>query len=181
MNIFLFALYFCANDDTPCGLRIHGPCLRVREYKKDASATAIGFGDLVAREADGCIVKKTAADGKKSVGVSLKYSATTTLDASIPVADHPDQEFVIQGDASATLTEAALGANADVTTATVNTTTGLSAQELSSTGVTANAADLRIIALAKNYYPSGVQNAWGAWQDLIVKIAEHAYANEAGI
>ncbi len=169
-----------ANGDYPKGLVPFGEVLRVTKYEKDASAGAIGIGTLVKMEADGCIAPAGTTDSK-ILGVSAKYSAASTADTECPVYDHPDQRFVIQDDASATLAQTAVGANADSTTETVNTTTGLSIVELDASGVTASAAQLRIVEVAPTIYPDGTVNAVGDNCDWIVTINEHAYGQTAGI
>lgn len=169
-----------ANTDTPCGLRPYGEVLRIRYYRKDASAAAIGRGSVVKLEADGSIALAAPTD-TGLLGVSQKYSANATADASIPVMDHPMQQYVIQDDNSATSSQAIVGANADFTTDTVNTTTGLSIMELAVDGVSNSDGELRVLGLADTIYPDGAINAWGANADIIVMINEHTFKATAGI
>ena len=180
MNVFMFAVFgLMANDDTPNGLRVHGPCLRVTRYSKDASAGVIGIGSVVKLATDGYIEPIGDGESVLPCGVALKYSAASTADDNIPVADHPHQRFVVQDDGVTTSTIAFKGANGDVVNGTVNTTTGKAVSELNSTVGTTG--ELRIEKLAKTIYPSGVVNAWGANADLIVTIAEHQFNTDDGI
>lgn len=169
-----------ANSDTPQGLKPFGEIKRIGYYKKDASAAAIFDGTPVMMETDGYIIPATAA-GANILGVSAKYSAASTADSEMPVYDHPDQRFVVQDDAAATLTQAAVGANADITAESGNTTTGKSTVELSAATLASTAASLRIIEVAPTIYPDGTVNALGNWCDWIVEINEHALRTTSGI
>lgn len=169
-----------ANTDSPRGLRPFGEIKRIGVYKKDASAGAIGIGTPVKLEADGYIAPADAGD-TQILGAAAVYSAASTADTDVEVYDHPDQKFVIQDDASATLTQAAVGANADFTTESVNTTTEFSSCELAADGVTSSTANLRILDIAPTIYPGGTVNAAGDNCDWIVMINEHALTQTSGV
>lgn len=169
-----------ANLDNPRGLVPFGEVKHVGHYKKDASATAIFQGTPVILESDGYIAPYSSGGGDL-LGVAAKYSATLTADNDIEVYDDPNQEFIIQDDASATSAITNIGNCADCTAESGNTSTGISTCELSITGAGATTAQLKIKGLANTIYPTGVTNDWGANADLIVQINEHLYRDTAGI
>lgn len=170
-----------ANTDAPRGLRPFGEVRRVTYYKKAASyGSALFDGTPVILTTDGYI-NQAGAGSQKILGVCAKYSAASTAD-EVPVYDHPDQLFVVQDDASATLTQAAVGASADLTAESGSTTKGTSTVELNASAVSADetSASVRIVKEAPTIYPDGTVNSIGAWCDWIVRINEHAYAQTAG-
>ena len=91
------------------------------------------------------------------------------------VADDPELLFVVQDDASATLTADDVGQNADIVVTDCNTTTGLSAMEISATGATGGTAQIRIEGLFD--HPSNTLGDNALW---VVRINEHAYKNTTG-
>jgi hypothetical protein len=80
-----------ANRDEVKGIEPYGNCLRSRPYTGTAP---IYQGDPVKLKSDGTIEVATAGDA--CVGVALTYCGTTGDE--VLVADHPDQEFVVQSD-----------------------------------------------------------------------------------
>lgn len=177
--VFGFTIFgLAANGDTPLGLRPHGKILRMRPYQVLSTyATAIKAGSPVEAVAAG-YVELAAATNTDNLGVAANAIAAST-GGTLWVYDDPEQEFVIQDDASATLDQAAVGANADFSTE--SSTTDESNVELVASGVTSSTASLRIVGVAKTRYPDGTENAVGAWCDWIVKINEHTYKSTTGI
>jgi hypothetical protein len=167
--------------DCPRGLRPYGEVKRITYYKKAVGyASALFDGTPVILTTAGYL-NQAGAGSEKIIGVCAKYSAASTAD-EVPVYDHPDQLFTVQDDASATLTQAAVGASADLLAESGNTTTGLSTVEINASAVSADhtSATVRIIEVANRIYPDGVVNAVGAWCEWLVRINEHAYAQVAG-
>lgn len=171
-----------ANTDAPRGLRPYGEVLRTQYYKKASTyASALFDGTPVVLTTAGYL-EQAAAGATKILGVCRKYSAASTEDLTVPVCDHPDQLFVVQDDASATLTQAAVGASADLTGETGSTTKGTSTVELNASAVQTDetSASVRIVEVAPTMYPDGVVNAVGNYCDWIVRINEHAYNQTTG-
>lgn len=163
-----------ANRDAPHGARaICGP-YRSREYTKDASATAIGVGDWVILETDGCIARAGANPGVQLLGVALTPSAASTAD-TVLVSDHPDTIYEMQTDGStggggvliAAVT--ALFCSADIVDGTpVN---GHSIQEINeSTGATTATLPLKVLRLHK-----AIDNAYGNYNRMEVGINAAAF------
>jgi len=91
------------------------------------------------------------------------------------VADDPDLLFVCQDDASATLAETSVGLNADIVVTDCSTTIGLSAMEITATGASGGAAQVRIEGLYDD--PANELGDNALW---LVRINEHAYKNTTG-
>lgn len=160
-----------ANPDKPHGFRaIAGP-YREREYLKDASATAVGVGDLVIQEADGYIAR-AGASATEILGVSLTPSAASTAD-TVLVSDHPDTIYEAQTDASSggggvdLNAQSAMHLNANIVDGTpVN---GQSIQEIDQdTGATTQTLPLKVLRLYK-----AVDNSFGDNNRLEVIINNH--------
>jgi hypothetical protein len=166
----------------------------------DGYTTAIYFGDVVKMATTGLIQKDTGtttltpygvAVGVSYVDPSLGYwqnsqfwpASTTTgiatgspLYPSIKVVDNPDAVFMIQADA--TLTQAALGANAAIVQTAGTSVFGKSRNALSASSVdTTDTLPLRIVGLAD--MPG---NAWGdTYPILLVKFNNHQLTTLTGI
>lgn len=177
--VFGFTVFgLAANADTPLGFRPHGKVLRLRPYLVLSTyATAIKAGSMVELVAAG-YVQLAAATNTDNLGVAANAIAAST-GGTLWVYDDPEQEFVIQDDAGATLDQGAIGANADFSTE--SSTTDESNMELAAAGVTTATASLRIIGVAKTRYPDGTENAVGDNCDWIVKINEHTFKSTTGI
>lgn len=98
-------------------------------------------------------------------------AASGTVDAFlIPLSQAPSMLFVIQTDATG-ITQAAIGANADIAVGTGNTTTGFSGSYLDvSTLGTEATKPLRIVDLWSNYCPVGPGTQTGAYNWAVVSV-----------
>lgn len=142
------------------GLRVVGPALRLTRYYKSA-AVALGVGDPVIRAADsadaqgyGSVTRYTAGAAITGAVVSVeadltnrptrKYLASGDTGYVI-VADHPDQEFIIEDNGSATIAITNLGEHINFVAALdCDTTTGKSNVQLNASAISAgNTMSLR--------------------------------------
>ncbi len=196
-----------ANTDNPFGFQPYGKVLRQRLYiVGTAPAINVHLNDLVVHGADSLaskwgtysIIKDDAViDGSTDIlgGITsifdhnmdpVNYIALGAVGAGgiagfVMVADHPDQEFIVQEDSETnaiTLTEA--GQNVDMICAgnnVGNTNTGLSTQELDSDTASVN-ADTQI----KLHYAHPDDTVASDFCRYIVTINEHHYGdNLAGL
>jgi hypothetical protein len=155
---------------------------RCRTYPVAASKT-IYKGSHCILLADGTVEASTVATGDTNIiGVAAHYVATGAGETSeIAVFDDPNQLFAIQENASAVLTQAAVGANAPFAAnpEAGSSITRESTAELSSTAV-AQTADLPLQIIGK---VERIDNEWGEHVDLIVKFntGQHIFNDDAGI
>ena len=188
-----------ANVNSPYGLRAMGNLSATGAQKQyaytidDNQAGAIFQGDLVT-VVSGFLVKFAPATHVSAVGVfnGCFYNDPTTQKPTwknfypgsinitsgtitASVMDDPNQLFTIQ--VNGTMTQAAIGKNADVTGSTTGSTvTGVSAMTLDfATQATTAALNLKIVGLYD--LPN---NELGANAQVVVKINEHRYGS-AGV
>jgi len=187
-----------ANVDKAFGLRPLGNLSASGSQKQygyeiaDNQAGAIYQGDLVTLK-DGYILQFDPASHTAAVGVfnGCNYADPTTgkptwknyYPGSInitqgkitaDVMDDPSQLFLIQNDG--TSVAANYGKNADIVVGTGSTTTGVSANEISTSTIATTAAlNLKIVGLWD--VPN---NAIGEFAVVVVKINEHLYGS-AGV
>ena len=187
-----------ANVDKAFGLRPIGNLSGTGAQKQygyeiaDNQAGAIYQGDLVT-VFDGYIVKFAPATHAAAVGVfnGCNYTDPTTgkptwknyypgsvnITSGViaaDVLDDPSQLFMVQ--ASAGMTQANIGKNADVVGTTGSTVNGISAMELDSSTIAKTAAlNLKIVGLS-----ASPDNAFGTNAVVVVKINEHMYGS-AGV
>jgi len=168
-----------ANTDCPRGFKPYGKEYPTHPYPHSSGdSTAIYPGDAVITTA-GYLKAYSGSGGGNLRGVAKNYAAgsSTTI---VDVWDHPDQLFICQDDASATLTRAEIGENVDILATTGDTTLKLSKQELNVTTHNTTTAQIRIIDVADTIYPGGAINAAGDNCDWICKINEHELASTTG-
>jgi hypothetical protein len=157
-----------ANRDIVDGAKPYGPCLRARPYQAGGTVYP---GDLLKFSSGGQVVAGTA--GAACMGVALTY-ATSGVD--VIVADHPDQEFVMQVAADEVDAQTDINQNASLIAGSPNTTYRRSGMELDgSTLATTATLELKIIRLLP-----AVDNALGANAKLIVKINNHQLGSHTG-
>tara|TARA_Y100000310_G_C20616312_1_gene780817 strand:- start:884 stop:1459 length:576 start_codon:yes stop_codon:yes gene_type:complete len=187
-----------ANVDKAFGLRPLGNLSASGSQKQygyeiaDNQAGAIYQGDLVTLK-DGYILQFDPSSHTAAVGVfnGCNYIDPTTgkptwknyypgsvnitqSKITADVLDDPNQLFLIQNDG--TSVAANYGKNADIVVGTGSTTTGVSANELSTTTIATTAAlNLKIVGLWD--VPN---NAIGEFAVVVVKINEHLYGS-AGV
>jgi hypothetical protein len=175
-----------ANLDTPFGMLPTGHIYPQNEYRITASyATNLFIGDPVVGVAAGTVSRATAGNGNAVIGAitgirrgsganrkaELYYQASSTDEWYATVADHPNQEFLMQEDSvGSDLALADRGSNVEITIGTGNTNTGRSAAEIdsSSTSTTSASSQLRI----KRLDPA-VDNAVGSHGNWVVIINKH--------
>lgn len=157
-----------ANADIPNGLVPYGPCLRVRPYRAGGT---VYKGDPLKFDANGEVVVCAATN--PSLGVALNYAVN---DGEVLVADHPDQEFVIQASAADIDNQDDINQNFDMVFGSANTTYRRSGVELdSTTGGTTAALVLKLLRILP-----AVDNALGANVKCIVKINNHQLGSHTG-
>jgi hypothetical protein len=187
-----------ANVDKAFGLRPIGNLSGTGAQKQygyeiaDNQAGAIYQGDLVT-VFDGYIVKFAPATHTAAVGVfngcnytdpttgkptwSNYYPGSVNITSGViaaDVLDDPSQLFMVQ--ASAGMTQANIGKNANVVGTTGSAVNGISAMELDSTTIANTAAlNLKIVGLS-----ASPDNAFGTNAVVVVKINEHMYGS-AGV
>ena len=194
-----------ANTDTPMGFKpvkyIDGSPYdgKARVCKVETSETdRIGLYDLVTPAGSGdatgmyMSVTRSAAGEEDILGsvigfgdtpymafdpddLNMRYGTGSTA-YYVWVADDPDLLFLCQDDASATLTYANVGENADIAVANCSTTTGLSAMELDASDATGGVANMRI----EGFYNDPSNEVGSTHAKLLVRINEHAYKNTTG-
>lgn len=171
-----------ANIDSPHGFKPLGKLLRVTKYDVDVANTpTISHNDFVSQATDGNCLRlssETLILGsvvwiKGTDGVPLKHLPTTTA-ATIGVADHPDQEFTCQ--VNGTYADTARAANANITDAAGDSTTGISNQELDY-GTIATTAALHVKI---NRLLVQLDNAVGADANVVVTINQHQRSHGDG-
>ena len=187
-----------ANVDKAFGLRPLGNLSASGSQKQygyeiaDNQTGAIYQGDLVTLK-DGYILQFDPASHSAAVGVfngcnyidpttgkptwSNYYPGSVNITQGKIVAevlDDPNQLFLIQNDGTSTAAD--YGKNADIVVGTGSTTTGVSANVLSTSSIATTAAlNLKIVGLWD--VPA---NAVGEFAVVVVKINEHLYGS-AGV
>jgi len=165
------------NMDTPCGAKPYGRELRLTPYPKSSGdSVAVYPGDWVKTTA-GYIAAAAATDALR--GVAANYAAGDVAGV-VHVWDDPDQRFVCQDDASATLTQAEVGENVDILATAGNSTLKESRMELNVTTHSTSTFQVRILKAADKIYPDGVSNEVGDNCDWICQINEHELKSTTG-
>ena len=148
-----------ANKDHAMGFQLYQENNQARiECDVDvANVPIICKNDLISQEAEGVVIRSSANDGviacgvvesiKDANGKEVNYLPTLTV-GTLRVIPLINNTFIIQDDASATLTKAAIGATANHVDAAGNTTTGISKQELNASDI-GTGLQMRILALVK--------------------------------
>lgn len=191
-----------SNVDRAFGFEVCGPLLRARLYAvQTAPVINVMHGDIVVSGAEvistkfgykniiadaavpddtadilGVVIAVMDENMDPVAYIAATETGDTTVAGYIMVADHPDQEFLVQEDGDTTPIAAAnAGQNCDMQSATIcagNTGTGLSGQELDSTTV-GTGADVQI-KLIEPHPEDDVGSAYCRWK---VQINEHHYGD----
>jgi hypothetical protein len=157
-----------ANKDIVDGAKPYGPLLRSRPYKAEA---AVYPGDLLKQHASGTVEQCAATNA--SIGVALTYAAAAGI---VQVADHPDQEFVMQVDDATIDSQTDLGLNYNIIVASPNTTFRRSGMEIDGdTGDTVATLPMKVLRLLPQ-----IDNALGANCKVICKINNHQLGSSTG-
>lgn len=158
-----------ANRDIVDGAKPYGPCLRSRPY---IVAAVVYPGDLLKFTDAGKVTKCSATDA--SMGVALTYAAADG--ATVLVADHPDQEFVMQVDDATVDALTDMNLNYDLAIGSANATYKRSGIEIDGdTGSTDADPPIKILRALP-----AVDNALGANVKVICKINNHQLGNHTG-
>lgn len=158
------------NLDTPCGARIFGVDRKKHSYPHSSSdSSPIYPGDFVKTTAGYCTV---ALAGNRLLGRAANYVAPNVA-ADVHVYDHPLQEFIIQDDAGATLSQAEVGENCDILATAGDPVLQQSRMELAAASHGTATAQLHLVRAAENIYPDGTVNAVGDHCDWVTVINEH--------
>lgn len=181
-----------ANVDAKFGLKpfknLGSGNVNSNEYTIATAAAAMYTGDLVEMTGTGRNIQVVAAGNVDSVGVfagcrykasdgTYKYSSywpgsVGATEAVAYVYDDPTTIFEIQAD---TCAEGDVGALADWAQGSGSTVTGLSGGYCNVSGGTANyGKNLQIMGLAPHQ-----DNAYGAYANVLVLIAQHTYRGDA--
>lgn len=155
-------------------------------YDVDSSnGGTIALGDSVTQEADGNVTRSSAGDANSVVGVVvscynsngavLRYIPASTAGSVLVALALPGAKFIVQDDASAALTTAAIGATADHVDAAADTYRAISQQELDASNVGVG-TQMRIVDVLDTPNNSAGNNA-----DWIVTFVESAWINAASI
>ena len=159
-----------ANGNYPRGARPTGKIYPAHPYTHPATdGSAIYPGDFVMTIA-GYITVGTATSRLR--GVAANYVAASAA-GEVFVYDNPLQKFIIQDDAGATLSQAEVGENCDITATAGDSTLKVSQMEIAAAGHGTATAQIRILEVADVTYPDGTVNAAGANCDWVVQINEH--------
>lgn len=156
-----------ANKDRPQGLIPVGEPLRANPY---VAGAAIYPGDPVRLGSNGKVTKATA--GQSLVGVAIGKAAADG--DSILVADHPDQQFVIQADDGSIDAQTDLGNNANIVAGS-DDTYEVSRYELDGDSLASDSnLPLRLLRVERQ-----VGEGLGANAKCIVRINAHQLANNS--
>lgn len=196
-----------ANANAPTGLtprryRNGSPWMgAARHYYVPASdATALYIGDPVVIVAGSdtngfaSVTRATAGASNRITGVVVGFRPTTPMMASYParpastagyviVADDPDLLFEIQESATtdgAALTATAMGKNAQLVAGT-GTVAGSGFMLDSTTAVTTNTGQLRIVEYQRRADNDGPAKAYGKWLVAINQPTETGAAGSTGV
>lgn len=159
-------LYYVPSDDTAAAVYVGGL------VKLAGSADANGVPTVTGNVATSNVVIGVVVGVVPVTHESKTYRENSTA-RYVMVADDPNLEFVVQDDASATLTADSVGSVADLTGFTSgNAATGISSIEISATTATTGSsdADVQIVGLYRT-----PDNAIGDHADWIVRLRNHAY------
>ena len=161
-----------AIKDEPKGFHPYGRTLSIHQYV--GGATAIYPGDLVVMNSGGKVTT-AAAGGTQIVGVAVSYKTATGT--TVLVYDDPDQQFLVQDDATGAtvLTQATVGLNFDILATVGNSTVIKSRHELARGG----AATTQIVGPAQLRL-LGIKGDTGANSTVRVVINEHFFAKKTG-
>lgn len=163
-----------ANTNRPFGFKVNIPLAPPTEYPIDPSAALMFIGDAVTAVADAGVTTAAAGNTIKGICASIRnsdglpcknYPGGNATGYFASVYDQPGQQFIAQ--CNTALTAEDINEFADLVADTDGNPTGLSGQYLGAFATTG--ATFKLIGLDKTN-----DNAWGAYQKVIVIINEHA-------
>lgn len=156
------------NADIVVGAQLHG---RGHQSNVYVAQSTIYKGDFVKKNAAGTV--EVAAAGDALLGVALNDAAAS---GEVLVADHPDQQFMVQASAAEIDAQTDIGLNYNIVVGTANATYKRSAMELdSSTGAASATLPLKLIRIV-----AAPDNELGANVKCIVRINNHQNGSHTG-
>lgn len=150
-----------ANKDRPKGFEPYG---EIKQVVVLESGSAVVAGEFVRLAADGQI--DAVAAGDTILGLCLDRA--DAAGSKVRVSCSPDQLYVGQADETEIDAQTDIGNNCDILATAENTTYYVSRHEIDSSTIAASAAQLTILGLRP-----AVDNAFGGFAEVIVKINEH--------
>ncbi len=150
-----------ANADRPCGFQPYGNVLKAIKME---AGSAVYPGDAVTLASDGQV--DPASAGGAICGIALNYASGAG--EPVMVSIDPSQLYVVQADGSEVNAQTFVGNAADIVATGGDSTLKISRQELDSSAAAAGGAQQLIIV---GLEPK-VDNAWGEFAKLIVKVNE---------
>lgn len=157
-----------ANADIVVGAQPFGRGHQCNVYVAEST---IYKGDFVKKNANGTVERAAASDALLGVALSDAAAAGEVL-----VADHPDQQFMIQADDATINAQTDIGLNYDIVVAAANTTYKRSGMELdASTQATTADLPLKLIRVV-----SAPDNELGANVKCVVRINNHQNGSHTG-
>lgn len=188
-----------ANTNTPFGLApvsSSGGTIRCNPYAILPGATAIYKNDPMTFDSTGAAsglaaVTIATAGGTNAIMGSVQaifnssgqavnyYPAGSATGYTCMIADHPDQEFMIQEDSDGgAIAQASIGLNVSLVAGSGNTTTGISGWMADSSTVhTTSTHQLKILRLAERPIDNTLAESYAKW---IVKINNHQLGSHTG-
>lgn len=156
------------NADIVVGAQLFGRGHQCNVY---VAQSTIYKGDFVKKNAAGTVERAAASDAL--LGVAMNDAAAS---GEVLVADHPDQQFMIQADDATIDAQTDIGLNYDIVVGTADTTYKRSAMELdASTQATTAALPLKLVRIV-----SAPDNALGANVKCVVRINNHQNGSHTG-
>lgn len=156
-----------ANKDRARGFEPHGSLLRQEPYVAGAEVFP---GDAVVLSDDGKVDPATSA-ASPILGVALTYAAADGDE--VMVADHPDQQLIVQADGSDIDAQTDIGNNALILSTAGDSTYRVSRQELDSSTLSAVATTSGSYPLRVMRVDARPDNEAGAQVDVVVAINNH--------
>lgn len=150
-----------ANRDAPQGFEPYGV---LRQVVVLEAGSAVNPGEFVRMANDGQI--DAVAAGETIMGLCLDYGGSAG--DKVRVSVNPEQLYVGQADETELDAQTDIGNCCDVLATADNTSYRASRMEIDSSTVAASSAQLLILGLQPR-----VDNAFGEFADVIVKINEH--------
>jgi len=161
-----------ANQDRPRGFEPRDEVLTAKRY---VAGGKIAPGELVSMASDGKVDPTAVAS--PALGVAI---GSAVLDEKILVADHPDQQYLVQADGSEINVQTDIGLNYNIVATGDDTIYNISRMELDSSD--ADASTTASLALRLLGIEDRPDNALGAQVDCVVVINNHQLGkNRAGI
>ncbi len=157
-----------ANADIVVGAQLHGRGHQANVYVAEST---IYKGDFVKKNAAGTVERAAASNAL--LGVALNDAAAA---GEVLVADHPDQQFMVQADDATIDAQTDIGLNYNIVVAAANTTYKRSGMELDGdTGADTATLPLKLVRIV-----AAPDNELGANVKCVVRINNHQNGSHTG-